>query len=48
MNFLVRSLVVVLIGWAGDSFELRNAFLGSAIISLLTIPGILGLPKENR
>jgi FSR family fosmidomycin resistance protein-like MFS transporter len=48
MNFLVRSLVVVLIGWAGDSFELRNAFLGSAIISLLTIPGILRLPKENH
>jgi FSR family fosmidomycin resistance protein-like MFS transporter len=48
MNFLVRSLVVVLIGIAGDTFGLRNAFLGSAFLSLLTIPGILSLPNDQR
>jgi len=46
MAFLFRSLVVVLIGIAGDAVGLQTAFMGSAIISLLGLFGIMMLPSE--
>ena len=47
MNFLLRSLVMVLVGVAGDAVGLRTAFLGSAVLSLCGLLGIVLLPDEN-
>jgi FSR family fosmidomycin resistance protein-like MFS transporter len=48
MAFLVRSLVLVLVGVLGDSIGLRSTFLISAGVSLLAIPAIAALPKEEK
>ena len=48
MSFLVRSLVLVLIGVLGDSIGLRDTFMLSAGISLLAIPAIVMLPKAEN
>jgi FSR family fosmidomycin resistance protein-like MFS transporter len=47
MNFLLRSLVLVIVGMAGDTFGLQVAFVGSASISLLGLVGIFMLPNEG-
>ena len=47
MSSLLRSLVMLLVGMAGDAIGLQSAFFWSALISLLAIPGILMLPTEN-
>lgn len=46
MNFLLRSLVMLLVGMAGDAFGLQTVFAGSAFISLLGLVGIIMLPDE--
>ena len=46
INFLLRSLAMVLVGMAGDAFGLQAAFMGSALISLLGLVGIFMLPSE--
>jgi MFS family permease len=46
MNFLLRSLAMLLVGVAGDAIGLETAFVGSAFFSLLGVVGILLLPKE--
>jgi FSR family fosmidomycin resistance protein-like MFS transporter len=46
MSFLTRSLVLVLLGMAGDRWGLRTTFYGGALISLMAIPAILALPGE--
>ena len=46
MNFLLRSLAMVLVGMAGDAFSLEAAFLGSAALSLLGLVGVYMLPVE--
>ena len=46
MNFLLRSLAMLLVGVAGDAFGLQAAFLGSAFLSLLGLVGIVMLPNE--
>lgn len=48
MNFLLRSLVLLLVGMAGDAFGLSAAFLGSALISLIGLVGVLMLPSETK
>jgi len=48
MNFLLRSLAMVLVGIVGDAFGLQAAFMGSALISLLGLVGIFLLPVEAR
>jgi FSR family fosmidomycin resistance protein-like MFS transporter len=45
MSFLIRSIVAPLVGLVGDTLGLRTAFLGSALVSFLTIPALLMLPK---
>ena len=45
INFLLRSLAMVLVGMAGDAFGLQAAFMGSALISLLGLVGIFMLPS---
>jgi hypothetical protein len=47
MNFLLRSLVMILVGVAGDAIGLQTAFLGSAVLSLFGLFGIFMLPDEN-
>jgi MFS transporter, FSR family, fosmidomycin resistance protein len=47
MNFLLRSLALLLVGVAGDAMGLETAFVGSAFLSLFGLAGILLLPKEN-
>lgn len=47
MNFLLRSLVLVIVGMAGDTFGLQTAFMVSAAISLLGLVGIFMLPSES-
>jgi FSR family fosmidomycin resistance protein-like MFS transporter len=47
VTFLVRSLVLVLIGMAGDAWGLRTAFYLSGGIALLALPAILTLPGEK-
>jgi len=44
MSFLLRSLVLILIGMAGDIFGLRSAYYLSVGLSLLAIPFISLLP----
>jgi FSR family fosmidomycin resistance protein-like MFS transporter len=46
INFLLRSLVLVLVGMAGDAFGLQNAFVWSALISLFSLIGLVMLPAE--
>jgi len=48
MNFLLRSLAMILVGMAGDAVGLHTAFLGSAVLSLLGLSGIFMLPAENQ
>jgi len=48
MNFLLRSLALLLVGVAGDAVGLHTAFMGSAFLSLLGIIGIFMLPAEAR
>lgn len=44
MNFVIRSVVVVAVGWVGDLYGLRQAFLMSAVLMLVGIPLLLLLP----
>jgi len=48
MSSLLRSVVMLLVGMAGDAIGLQSAFFWSALISLLAIPGILMLPIEIK
>lgn len=47
INFLLNSLVVILVGMAGDAFGLQTAFWWCAIISLFSLIGIFLLPVET-
>ena len=44
LSFVLRSVVVVVLGALGDLFGLRVAFSASAIIALLGLPLIFVLP----
>jgi len=46
ISFLLRSLAMLLVGMAGDRIGLQTAFLWSAIISAIAIPGIMWLPSD--
>lgn len=46
MNFLIRSLAMLLVGMAGDTFGLQTAFIGSAGLALFSLIGIFMLPGE--
>jgi len=45
MAFVLRSLIVVLLGAIGDLFGLRQAFTISAIVPLLGLPLVFLLPQ---
>ncbi|MFC2025695.1 MFS transporter [Chloroflexota bacterium] len=45
VNFLVRPIALIAIGYLGDNYGLDKVFFWSAIISLFSIPAIFALPK---
>jgi len=47
MNFLLRSLAMLLVGMAGDVVGLQATFMGSALLSLFGLIGIILLPVEG-
>lgn len=48
LSFLMRSLVLVLIGIGGDNWGLRATFTVAAFVTLLAIPAILLLPASKN
>ena len=48
LSFILRSLVLLLMGIAGDLFGLRSAYYIGVILSFASIPFINLLPKENN
>ena len=46
MNFLLRSLGMLLVGVVGDAIGLQSAFMWSAVISLIGLVGVVMLPGE--
>jgi FSR family fosmidomycin resistance protein-like MFS transporter len=47
LSFLLRSLVLLLMGMAGDAFGLRTAYYFSVILSFIAVPFIYLLPNTN-
>jgi FSR family fosmidomycin resistance protein-like MFS transporter len=45
LSFVIRSVVIVLVGAMGDLFSLRIAFATSGVVTLLGLPLILFLPS---
>jgi FSR family fosmidomycin resistance protein-like MFS transporter len=45
-SFILRSIVVVLVGSLADRFGMRPVFIGSALAALLALPLIFMLPKR--
>jgi FSR family fosmidomycin resistance protein-like MFS transporter len=48
LSFAVRSVVVVLVGGAADWVGMQGAFLACALLALLGVPFVLGLPGRRR
>lgn len=48
LTFVIRSLIVILIGWMGDNLGLRNAFITCAAISLIGLPLVLLTPSSPK
>jgi FSR family fosmidomycin resistance protein-like MFS transporter len=48
MSFLIRSLVVVILGALGDRFNTQTSFTISAIVALLGVPFIFLLPNRKQ
>jgi FSR family fosmidomycin resistance protein-like MFS transporter len=47
LSFLLRSLVLLFIGMAGDAYGLRMAYYFSVILSFIAVPFIYLLPNTN-
>ncbi len=47
LSFLGRSVGMLLVGFAGDRVGLESAFLWSAFIAFLVLPGVFMLPNEK-
>lgn len=45
-SFILRSIVVVIVGMAADQFGMRPVFFGSALLAILAIPVIFLLPQK--
>ncbi len=46
ISFILRSIVVVLVGFLADRFGMRPVFVGSALAGLLALPLVFMLPKK--
>jgi FSR family fosmidomycin resistance protein-like MFS transporter len=47
LNFGIRSAVVLLIGVMADAWSLQRAFALCAALSLLAVPGAVGIPRDG-
>jgi MFS transporter, FSR family, fosmidomycin resistance protein len=47
-SFMVQSIGILLVGYIGDQYGLRTAYLWSALLSLLALPAILKLPERPQ
>ena len=45
-SFILRSIVVVLVGIMADFYGMRPVFVGSVLVTLLSLPFIFMLPKK--
>ena len=45
-SFILRSIVVVLVGIMADRYGMRPVFVGSVLVTLLSLPFIFMLPKK--
>ena len=45
-SFILRSIVVVLVGIMADRYGMRPVFVGSVLVTLLSLPYIFMLPKK--
>ena len=45
-SFILRSVVVVIVGMLADRFGMRPVFIGSALAALLAVPLIFMLPQK--
>lgn len=45
-SFILRSIVVVLVGIMADRYGMRPVFVGSVLVALLSLPFIFMLPKK--
>lgn len=48
MNFVLRTFAMITVGMMGDYFGLTTAFIISALLTLVVIPGILALPADEK
>jgi FSR family fosmidomycin resistance protein-like MFS transporter len=48
LSFMSRSVFTLLLGWIGDQYGLRLAFVISAIVPLVGLPVILLLPNKAQ
>lgn len=48
MSFLIRSIVILLVGIIGDNFGIESIYLVSGILSLISLPIILTLPGSTN
>ncbi len=48
LSFLIRSIIVIIVGRIGDLFDLRTAFAAAAVVSLLSVPVVRWLPAKSR
>jgi len=46
ITFVIRSLIVIVIGWMGDRLGLRNAFMVCAVLALVALPIVLLTPSQ--
>ncbi len=47
LSFVFRSIVVLLVGWMGDTWGLRTAFAVAAVVPLLALPLLKWLPGRK-
>ncbi len=45
-SFILRSIVVVIVGMLSDKFGMRPVFFGSVVLALVSVPILLFLPKK--
>lgn len=48
LNFVITSFVVFLIGWLGDIIPLQTVYLLCAFLSIIGIPIVMTLPKDDN
>ena len=47
LSFVIRSLVVLLVGWMGDRMGLRDAYLICGLLAFAGIPFAAMMPRKS-